>query len=186
MTPAECEKLARSEMNKWGLHNWSFAFNNKKTALGICSYRLRQIQVSNHHLSSKYEEIHDTILHEIAHALCFINDGERGHGYNWKKWCRKIGANPKRCGSSSGMTYKYSYYCRNCKKIVCRSHRALRRRYICRKCKCGLETHLTSEFDSSIRLSDKFSEISGLISSIGNVDIKLKLKRQLINILNLM
>jgi hypothetical protein len=41
------------------------------------------------------EEIVDTILHEIAHALV----GPRhGHDTVWKAKCTDIGARPERCG----------------------------------------------------------------------------------------
>lgn len=183
MTPQECESFARSEMKKWNIGHWGFCFNNKKTSLGLCYYRQQRIEVSRHHLNSTDAEVKNTVLHEIAHALCFIHNQERGHGYNWKRWCVKVGAKPTRCGSSSGMTYKYSYYCRNCNKIVHRSHRQVRANYICSKCKSGLETHLTEKLDESIQLSSKLSEIEFLIGKIGKTDIRLELKRNLMNLL---
>ena len=68
---------------------WSFAWNNRKRAFGVCSYAKRQIQLSR--ISTEGETanaVKQTVLHEIAHAIC----GHRaGHGAEWKRVARKLG-----------------------------------------------------------------------------------------------
>lgn len=72
---------------------WTFVWNKRKRAYGLCSYRDRTIQLSMPLVEHMTEtEVKDTILHEIAHAL--VGPGY-GHGKVWKAMARKIGANPQ-------------------------------------------------------------------------------------------
>lgn len=69
--------------------SWSFGFDNAKTRAGLCSYTNKRITVSRH-LASRYEddEIHQVLLHEVAHALA----GTRaGHGVQWKVVAADLG-----------------------------------------------------------------------------------------------
>lgn len=70
---------------------WSFSLFNGKNKLGLCYHHRREIQFSKHYLMLTDEEILDTLLHEIAHALA---GPKAGHGYEWKQICRRIGATP--------------------------------------------------------------------------------------------
>jgi predicted SprT family Zn-dependent metalloprotease len=75
-------------------HDWSFGFDNAKTRAGLCNYTAKRITVSKY-LASRYEddEIHQVLLHEIAHALA----GTRaGHGATWKAIARDLGYEGKR------------------------------------------------------------------------------------------
>lgn len=68
---------------------WSFDFDNAKTRAGLCDYSRKRITVSRY-LSSRYEddEIHQILLHEIAHALA----GNRaGHGPKWRAIAAGLG-----------------------------------------------------------------------------------------------
>lgn len=68
---------------------WSFGFDNAKRRAGQCDYTRRRITVSRY-LAAKYdgEEIHQILLHEVAHALA----GSRaGHGAQWAAIARRIG-----------------------------------------------------------------------------------------------
>ncbi len=74
--------------------SWSFAFDNAKTRAGLCNYNLRRISVSRY-LAAKYEddEIHQVLLHEIAHALA---GPAAGHGAAWRSIAKSIGYEGKR------------------------------------------------------------------------------------------
>lgn len=74
--------------------SWSFGFDNAKTRAGLCSYTNKRITVSRY-LASRYEddEIHQVLLHEVAHALA----GTRaGHGVQWKIVAADLGYVGKR------------------------------------------------------------------------------------------
>lgn len=38
----------------------------------------------------------DTLLHEMAHAVDFLETGSRGHGASWRAWARRVGCRPTR------------------------------------------------------------------------------------------
>ncbi|MGX5682098.1 SprT-like domain-containing protein [Schumannella luteola] len=74
--------------------SWSFGFDNAKTRAGLCNYTTKRISVSRY-LAARYEddEIHQVLLHEVAHAMA----GNRaGHGPKWKSIARSIGYEGKR------------------------------------------------------------------------------------------
>jgi predicted SprT family Zn-dependent metalloprotease len=73
---------------------WVFGFDNAKTRAGLCNYTDRRISVSKY-LAARYEddEIHQVLLHEIAHAMA----GTRaGHGAKWKAVAAGLGYEGKR------------------------------------------------------------------------------------------
>jgi len=74
--------------------SWSFGFDNAKTRAGLCNYTHKRITVSKY-LAAKYEddEIHQVLLHEVAHAIA----GTRaGHGPQWKAIAKDLGYEGKR------------------------------------------------------------------------------------------
>jgi predicted SprT family Zn-dependent metalloprotease len=73
---------------------WSFAFDHAKTRAGLCNYTDKRISVSRY-LAGRYEddEIHQVLLHEVAHAMA----GPRsGHGPKWKAVAADLGYVGKR------------------------------------------------------------------------------------------
>ncbi len=68
---------------------WSFAFDNAKRRAGLCNYTERRFTVSRY-LAEKFDddEIHQVLLHEVAHALA---GPAAGHGAAWKAIAREIG-----------------------------------------------------------------------------------------------
>jgi predicted SprT family Zn-dependent metalloprotease len=78
---------------KYGLveQGWNFKINyRKKRSLGTCYVSKKIITLSNwfiFHKESTESDIIDTLLHEIAHAIC-PNDG---HGKEWRKIALSMG-----------------------------------------------------------------------------------------------
>ncbi|TFB96985.1 SprT-like domain-containing protein [Cryobacterium sp. HLT2-28] len=73
---------------------WTFAFDNAKKRAGLCNYTVRRITVSRY-LAARYDddEVHQILLHEVAHALA----GPRaGHGPKWKAVASGLGYDGKR------------------------------------------------------------------------------------------
>lgn len=78
---------------------WSFGFDHARTRAGLCNFTDHKISVSRH-LALKYEddEIHQILLHEVAHALA----GPRaGHGPRWKAIAADLGYDGKRTHDGS-------------------------------------------------------------------------------------
>ncbi len=68
---------------------WSFDFDNAKRRAGLCNYTDKRITVSRY-LASRYDddEIHQILLHEVAHAVA----GSRsGHGPHWRTVAAELG-----------------------------------------------------------------------------------------------
>ena len=85
--------MARRLMDEHGLTGWTLAFVESRSSLGACDFSDRQIRIGRGHaLEGNEEEIRDTVLHEIAHAIA---GPEAGHGPLWKATARRIGATPR-------------------------------------------------------------------------------------------
>lgn len=86
-------EMARRLIEEHGLTDWTLAFVEAKRRLGDCRYRDRVIRISRAHaLEGSEEQIRDTVLHEIAHAIA---GPKAGHGPLWKATARRIGATPR-------------------------------------------------------------------------------------------
>lgn len=93
LAAARAEALAL--MSRHGLADWTFVFDNAKTRAGVCREQRRQIGLSRvlTHLHSP-DEVRDTILHEIAHALTGV---AHGHDAAWRATAQSIGCSGMRC-----------------------------------------------------------------------------------------
>jgi predicted SprT family Zn-dependent metalloprotease len=121
-------------MFAFGLDDWTFRWDNRKNAAGLCSYTNREIRMSKFIFPLAGEKQNrDTLLHECAHALAYIHDGCADHGPAWKKWCVKIGANPNvTVGASSfekPIPYKYYLIDKRDGETVTAFHRKPRKNY---------------------------------------------------------
>lgn len=69
--------------------SWSFGFDHAKRRAGQCDYTRRRLTVSRY-LAARFDddEIHQVLLHEVAHALA---GHEAAHGAEWKRVARDLG-----------------------------------------------------------------------------------------------
>lgn len=122
---------------------WKFAFNDRKRALGLCSYRKRTIYLSTFFIEKGSREMKmwiNTMVHEIAHAFSFEGFGERGHGYLWRDMFISFGGDGNRCNGDTeygdlieNPISKYTLVCDNCDRQS-PSHRAKKRTSACGDC----------------------------------------------------
>lgn len=94
--PIQVHIEAEGLLRKYGLkeQGWKFELSNRKTFVGTCFYGRKVIAYSKYYLTdTEWDEIRNTLLHEIAHALT------PGHGHDdvWKCKAIEIGARPERC-----------------------------------------------------------------------------------------
>jgi len=141
MNITDAKELTLLHMEDHGLigKHWCFEFEHCKRSLGRCHYDSKKITLSKWYVElNEEEDVEDTILHEIAHALTFLTYGRegKGHGVLWKRMCRKIGAKPNT--THQGVIeypknhYKYSSTC--CGHTWGKHRMSKGRRYICPKC----------------------------------------------------
>ncbi len=84
------EALIRMHLDPlFGPGTWTFGFDHAKRRAGLCNYTDRRITVSRH-LAARFDddEIHQILLHEVAHAMA---GSTAGHGAKWKRTAREIG-----------------------------------------------------------------------------------------------
>jgi len=114
---------------------WTFRFNRRKRALGTCHYGPRRIELSTHFVvANDADEVRDTVLHEIAHALA---GPATGHGPAWKAACVRIGARPERLAPArvAMPAGRWRAACPGCGATHSRHRRPLKgRAYFCRTC----------------------------------------------------
>lgn len=128
---------------------FSFKVNPRyKKQLGGCSFNpsndfgvvdLSKILIQH----GRWEEVLDTLLHELAHACDFSVRGKSDHSDHWKRWAIKLGADPTRTANLNNLgdkykkvykkTSKYTLVCPNC-NIEIPAHRKRKRITGCAKC----------------------------------------------------
>lgn len=134
ITRGDLYRLVRQRMNEHGLVEWSVRIGSAKRTLGSCRHRDRTISVSLPLAQvNTMAEVEDTILHEIAHALC---PPQAGHGPEWRRMARSIGAKPEaRSSGSVPITPSIMGECPNCYRAVYRHRRSPKAAcgYCCRR-----------------------------------------------------
>lgn len=95
MELGDVKELATGLMRQHRLTGWRLVFDNAKTRAGACRSDRREIALSRP-LMSLYgvEQVTQTILHEIAHALAGAG---HGHDRKWRTIARRIGYTGGRC-----------------------------------------------------------------------------------------
>ncbi|GAA3594465.1 SprT-like domain-containing protein [Agrococcus terreus] len=89
---AELDRVERWAEALIRLHlddTWSFGFDRAVKRAGLTDFTARRITVSKH-LAARWDddEVHQTLLHEVAHAM--VGPGE-GHGRRWLRTARELG-----------------------------------------------------------------------------------------------
>lgn len=117
-TKQSIQSLAIDLMDEHGLHDWTFQWDNAKRRAGVCKFSKKVIGMSRlwaEHASD--DDIIDTILHEIAHAL--VGPGE-GHGPRWRAMAKSIGCRGERCATApeGAPEGRYEAICVSCCNTV--------------------------------------------------------------------
>ncbi len=101
-------RLLRTNLDKNGLTDWTIRISKAVKKLGSCNYEKKTISLSSYFISSGTETtVLNTILHEIAHALC---PGD-GHGEIWRNKAIELGCDGKRCVVGMKLKLKYNFEC---------------------------------------------------------------------------
>ena len=91
ITLTEIEDFAYKKLREHGLLDWHFGFDLAQNRGGVCKYRSKVITLSvTYCCKASREEVLDTVLHEIAHAM--VGPGHQ-HDNIWRKTALSIGCN---------------------------------------------------------------------------------------------
>jgi hypothetical protein len=110
----ELIQLASQLLAKHNLIGWSFRFNRRRRAFGLCDYRNKTIEISEYLIEcgETLEGMKGTLIHEIAHAL---TEGD-GHGRKWRSKMVELGQNPSRARKAKGAKPNFKWFrkCNSC------------------------------------------------------------------------
>lgn len=124
-------------MRTHGLDDWRLAFDHARQRCGACHFSARTITLSRHfvHLNDP-QELRDTVLHEIAHALAGPHSG---HGPRWQQIAEHIGAPVQTTNNTASMPApRWGLQCESCSQIVARRHRRRINLHLVRCGHCGV------------------------------------------------
>ena len=89
MKASEAQALANQLMKQYLSPDWHFMWMNTKRSCARCSFRFRLIELNSTYIQfAPDDDIKNSILHEIAHAIA---GPAAGHGWAWKIACRQVG-----------------------------------------------------------------------------------------------
>ncbi len=114
---------------------WRFRFETATGRAGICRYTARTIALSvSFVLRASWDDIRDTLLHEIAHAI--VGPGH-GHDALWQTTARRIGCTAKRCSTVTHSLKRWIGECARCRGRWFRQRLTarVRQRAICPRCR---------------------------------------------------
>jgi len=143
-TAAELDAIAQQARELLAQHHlalWSFRFDNGRKRAGSCQYGTQVISLAYDFAKhAPAEEIHDTILHEIAHALV---GKAHNHDDVWRAKARAIGCSGRRCHDLQFTPPRYIVQCERGCWVATAERR--RRNVICRRCRGALIYHTYTE-----------------------------------------
>lgn len=151
MDKGQLRAYALEQMERYRLleKGWTFQFDNARRRFGVCRYNRKLISLSRTLVELNSEdECRDTVLHEIAHALAGPG---AGHGPEWKRMCRLVGARPQRCyaqGEVREPEPRYVARCPSCRNEIGFQRRPTRER-ACTSC---CRRHARGTYDDRFRM----------------------------------
>ena len=144
----EYKNICQDILTKYGLNDWKCNINNGHNEWsGICRHSYKTIELSHYLSRCSHEYILDTILHEVAHAICGY---ESKHGTKWKRFAREIGCSGEIHGSN--ISEKYLAICNNCGYHHTRTELSFNSKLSCSFC---CEKYSNGLYDSRFKLNYK-------------------------------
>jgi predicted SprT family Zn-dependent metalloprotease len=126
----EIARQARELLAQHQLLQWSFQFDNGRARAGCCQYGTQGISLSYEFTKqASDEEVHDTILHEIAHAPV---GKTHNHDEVWRAKAVAIGCSGRRCHDVQFSAPRYIMQCERGCWVATADRR--QRRIICQRC----------------------------------------------------
>lgn len=135
----EASELLENKMIEHGLSNWNFGFSNTQNR-GDCNYTKKLIRLSRPFVKANgIERVLQTILHEIAHALTWINHrNAKPHGIEWQTIAKSIGHTGQRYMAAesydTGRTRKDTEKVGTCPNCDRKMYARRRQNIACGKC----------------------------------------------------
>jgi predicted SprT family Zn-dependent metalloprotease len=142
-TDKEMLEAMRVELEKLGLgHKVGYDLGNYRSAWGKC-FMGKRLRISLSRPLNRYnspESMRNTILHEIAHAMDFLERGTTDHGPKWQRIALSIGCDAKRgkhtleIAAHDEKIFKYRLECTGTCGIAGHMNRRPTRSFLCKSC----------------------------------------------------
>lgn len=127
----EIDALATGFLLQFELSDWTFCFDHGTRRAGCCNYRDKKISIaSDLARNASEEDIRDTLLHEIAHALV---GKKHNHDPIWQAKAKEIGSSGERTHRLVFSPPRYHVTCEN--GCWTRTAERRNRRLVCRTCR---------------------------------------------------
>lgn len=127
----------QSLFEQYNLKGWKMGYDKASSRAGACHGSKKLITLSKHFvLHNTAEEIKNTIVHEIAHAIDNEDRGYSNHDGRWKAIAIALGDDGSRCYDSEKVVMpegKHLYACIHCSKEI-RYHKRKTRKVACSDC----------------------------------------------------
>lgn len=127
----------QSLFEQYNLKGWKMGYDSASRRAGACHGSKKLITLSKHFvLHNTAEEIKNTIVHEIAHAIDNEDRGYSNHDGRWKAIAIALGDDGARCYDSEKVVMpegKHLYACISCSKEV-RYHKRKSNKFSCIDC----------------------------------------------------
>lgn len=108
----EAKERAEYLLMDFELDGWTVVLTNAPRTAGWCQPRKRRIGLSGPIAElNDWDEVEDTIRHEIAHALAPIT---AWHGPEWVAMCQITGAKPVACKDYETVEKRWILTCETC------------------------------------------------------------------------
>ncbi|MCY4128381.1 MAG: SprT-like domain-containing protein [Gammaproteobacteria bacterium] len=141
------ETEAETLLEKHGLKSWRFGFDHATRRGGRCMFDRQEISLSEQFaIAASDEEVTDTILHEIAHALV---GPKHGHDATWKATAKRLGCSARVTHDIDFSSARWILTCPTCGWQVPRMRR--RKGLACAGCGGNVEFQLN---DGKVSTSD--------------------------------
>ena len=142
---SEIEVEAEMLLAKHGLGNWRFGFDQASRRGGRCTFDRQEISLSEQFaIAARHDEVTDTILHEIAHAIV---GPKHGHDAVWKATARRIGCSGRITHDIDFASARWILTCTTCGWRVPRMRR--RKGLVCRECGRSVEFQVNEGNEST-------------------------------------
>jgi predicted SprT family Zn-dependent metalloprotease len=175
MTINDIPHLAAILLESHGLAGlgWKFEWDRAVRGAGACWHGRRTISLSRAYAelnaAGNPDEVFDTILHEVAHALV---DADHRHDEVWKAACVRVGAVPRACCDPAEVAMPQGRYLATCPGCgaVCSRHKVPpSNRHIYHR-RCGPERgrltyHDTESIKSTIAETAKLMQVQAPTSA---------------------
>lgn len=127
--------LARDLMDFHGLGSWTLRFTDAKRRAGYCNATKKEIGLSSGIVRlNGFDRVKNTILHEIAHALCYQKGLNCGHNDQWRRVAISIGCDGRRCYDSNVVRTPKRKWIATCPKCGHKTPAHKRQKLACGRC----------------------------------------------------